>query len=125
MILKKEAIEKLSIGLSLPYQGNEQDWDLEMANAERIDDFINYYLGEGKLSDDEKLALTALILASYEDFLNNGMKRDKNWEIVKEILKSNPQLYYELINYWQLGNTSEDDLYQITPLLREINLKYQ
>ena len=43
MIFKKEIIEHISKQLSLPFTGTEQDWDLEMANSNRIDDFLRFY----------------------------------------------------------------------------------
>jgi len=42
MILKKEIIEQLSNELALPFTGIEQDWDIEMADSNRINDFLEF-----------------------------------------------------------------------------------
>ena len=43
MVLKKEIIEDLSKQLNLRFTGIEQDWDIEMADASKIEDFICFY----------------------------------------------------------------------------------
>lgn len=121
MIIKKEILEQLSNELLLPFTGMEQDWDLEMSNYNRIDDFINYYK-QNDLPDEKKLALMSLILASYDDFLNkNDLKYDDKWDEIKLELKSKKIIFDNLINYWSLSNeTDRDDIFRITPLIREI-----
>ncbi|WP_333624732.1 hypothetical protein [Sphingobacterium siyangense] len=43
MIQKKETIAILNKKLSLPYTGTELDWDIEMADFNRINEFIDLY----------------------------------------------------------------------------------
>lgn len=122
MILKKEIVEKLSKELSLPYTGTEQDWDLEMADFNRLADFLNYY-NQNTLSKEEGVALMALILASYDDFLlANNEQVDEMWAEIKQILESQRAIFVELLNYWGLDDLGEDgNAYRITPLIRELN----
>ena len=121
MILKKETIEQLSNDLLLPFTGLEQDWDIEMANSNRLDDFLRFYQ-ENNLSRDKKTALMSLIVASYEDFLNeNNIEIDKRWNDIRFILESERMIFLDLINYWSLSNeVEEDNFFRITPLVREI-----
>lgn len=121
MILKKEIIEQLSKELLLPYSGKEQDWDIEMADSNRINDFLKFYQ-QNDLSVDEKIAVMSLILASYEDFLNeNDLKIDDRWKDVSFILETERVIFVDLINYWSLSNeVEEDNLFRITPLMRKI-----
>lgn len=121
MILKKEIIEQLSKELLLPYTGIEQDWDIEMANSNRINDFLKFYQ-QNDLSVDKKIAVMSLILASYEDFLNeNDLEIDDRWNDVSSILESERVIFVDLINYWSLSNeVEEDNLFRITPLMRNI-----
>lgn len=123
MIQKEEIIKQLSKSLSLPFTGTEQDWEIEMANSNRINDFLKYYQ-QNNLSSDEKVALMSLILASYEDFLNeNNLKIDVRWNQIKSILESERVIFVDLIDYWILDNENiKDNLFRITPLLR--NIKY-
>ncbi|MEO4004178.1 hypothetical protein [Flavobacterium sp. CAU 1735] len=121
MILKKEIIEQLSKELSLPYTGIEQDWDIEMADSNRIDDFLEFY-HQNDLSTDKKVAVISLILASYEDFLNeNDLEIDDRWNKIKFILESERLIFNDLIKYWSLSNeVEEDNLFRITLLMRNI-----
>ncbi|WP_312314137.1 hypothetical protein [Empedobacter brevis] len=64
MIFKKNIIEKISKQLLLPFSGLEQDWDLEMANTERINDFITFY-ESNNLDFEEKKS----VFSSYSSFL--------------------------------------------------------
>jgi hypothetical protein len=121
MILKKDTIEQLSKELLLPYTGAEQDWEIEMANSKRINDFLRFYL-QNDLSTDKKIAVMSLILASYEDFLNeNNLEIDDRWDEIKSILESQKLIFEDLINYWSLFNeVDEDNLFRISPIMRNI-----
>lgn len=118
MILKKEIIEQLSKELSLPFKGVEQDWDIELSDYKRVDEFISYY-NENDLSDELKYAAMSIILASYDDFLNEKeLDRDYRWYEIKEILKSEEVLFRGLIEYWAIDSEIEN-VFRITPLIRE------
>ncbi|WP_257667165.1 hypothetical protein [Parapedobacter tibetensis] len=122
MILKKEIVEQLSKELSLPFTGIEQDWSIEMANSNRIDDFLKFYQ-QNDLSEDKKNAVMSIILASYEDFLheNNDLEIGDRWNEIKSILESERAIFADLINYWSLNNeVEEDNLFLITPLVRKL-----
>jgi len=120
MIFKKSVIEKLSKELLLPYTGTEQDWDIEMADPDRINDFLLFY-HMNDLSLDERVTVMALILASYEDFLNeNNLDIDSKWNKIKLILKSEKKDFVELIDYWALDNEQENNIFKITSLIRII-----
>ncbi|MHA7831415.1 MAG: hypothetical protein ACX93O_09960 [Flagellimonas sp.] len=115
-------MEQLSKELSLPYTGTEQDWDIEMADSNRIDEFIKFY-NESNLCDDKKVAVMALILSSYDDLLNeNNLEIDKRWNGIRLILKSEKLIFNDLIEYWSLNDKKDIiDLFKITPLVRTIN----
>ncbi|MCD2421591.1 hypothetical protein LQ567_02385 [Niabella pedocola] len=118
MILRKEIIEQLSKKLSLPYLSVEQDWDIELADKNRIDEFISYY-NENDLSAEVKYATMSIILASYEDFLNDReLERDYRWYEIEKILKSGRGLFSELMEYWAVDSEKEN-IFRIAPLIRE------
>lgn len=118
MIPKKETIATLSKKLSLPYTGTEQDWDIEMANSNRINEFIDWY-HQYELPFEEKVALMSLIIASYDDFLNeNNVEIDYRWDIIKAMLAKDRTHFVGLINYWSLRN--QTDIFRITPLMRTV-----
>ncbi|RPE06025.1 hypothetical protein EGT74_27130 [Chitinophaga lutea] len=119
MILRKEIVEHVSKELSLPFTGTEQDWDIEMADQRRVDEFVAYYK-ENDLSKEVKYAIMSLILASYDDFLNEkDLDKDNKWNEIKVILKSEKEIFTNLINYWSVG-TETANVFRITPLIREV-----
>jgi len=120
VLLEKEAINFLNKVFLLPYTGQEQDWDIEMADSQRLDEFICYYQSNS-LSENKKYALIALILASYDDFLSeNNIEVDKRWKTIESLLNSDINLYTELIDYWSLTQEKGTNYFRITPLIREI-----
>lgn len=118
MIVRKEIIERLSKELSLSFMGIEQDWDIELADNKRVNEFISYY-NENNLTDEMKYATISLILASYDDFLNDKeLDRDYRWYEIEKILKSENELFSNLIEYWAVDSEIEN-VFRITPLIRE------
>lgn len=123
IILKKDAIESLNKIFSLPYSGVEQDWELEMANPDRLLEFISHYKKEN-LSIDKKIALMSLIVASYNDFLDrNSSDTNRIWDEIKSILESEIKVFSNLIAYWSVySEGSSENYFNITPLIRTIKI---
>ncbi len=121
MILTKKAIESINQKLSLPFTGVEQDWEVELANSDRVDEFVACYKST-KLSSEEKKALMSLIFASYNDFLNEReIDKSELWFEIALLIQSDRDLFKELLSYWRLdGETSPENYFKITPLVRAI-----
>ena len=119
--MRKDIVEQLRKDLSLPFKGTEQDWDIEMANSDRLKEFIEFYK-HNDLSNPRKEAIVSLILASYDDFLNkNDLEIDETWKEIKSILTSEKLLLADILDYWSLSNQSyESDVFRITHLVREV-----
>lgn len=119
MILKKEAINSISQKLNLPITGYEQDWEIELANSERVTEFISVYQ-EQKLLLEEKKALMSLIFASYDDYLNEkGIDKDDLWLKIVPLIELDRDLFEELLSYWSLAEENSSEYYfKITPLVR-------
>jgi len=117
-ILTGDAINYLNRVLNLPAMGCEQDWDIELADANRINEFVLFY-EEESLSDDKRSALMALIIASLEDLayaepIDKGM-----WGKISKLLCLDYELHQQLIQYWSLmDKTNEEDFFEITKLMR-------
>lgn len=119
MFLRRETIERLCKELSLPYKGNEQDWDIELADKNRVDEFISFY-NDNDLSIDMRYGTMSILLASYDDLLDDtGIDRDYRWREIETMLKSDKQVFLELVDYWAIEHEVAD-LFRITPLVREV-----
>lgn len=123
MILKKEAIESISNKLCLKFTGIEQDWDVEFANPDKLNEYLSFYQkNENNLSEDEKFALMALIWASYDDYLSIQEKEKVDfWNRIKELVASEQIIFSDLIKYWSVENEKNSEMfYHITPLARNL-----
>ena len=121
MILKLEVIESLSKRLELPYTGIEQDWDIEMANPDRIEEFLSY-LKNTELDKSEKIAMMSLIIASFEDLLNEDETNERQcdlWNNIKIMLESDFELFSDIITYWSLIDEKEN-VFAITHYIRKV-----
>ncbi|WP_333662220.1 hypothetical protein [Chishuiella changwenlii] len=116
MILKKHIVKKLAQKLSLNYSDTQQDWDLEMSDLNKIDDFIEFY-NSNDLDFEERKIVIALIVASYNEYLYQNEK-DSRWEIISDILKTERKILKELCNYWLVDDNIDEDSFPITRLLQ-------
>ncbi len=119
-----EVCEKISIALNLPYTGIEQDWDIEMADKDRINEFIEFATTK-ELNENEKHAVIALLIASYDDFLDYGLHDVEIWRKIKSIILNNRKLCDGLLKYWSCKysnyiSTRYDVEFNITPLMQEL-----
>ncbi len=97
--LDKSSTNKLNLVLNLHATGDEQDWDIELASPERIREFVDFYESKS-LEIHDQYALLALILASFEELLEQNKEDKITWNRIKSILNSSEQ-YNPLIIYWQ------------------------
>lgn len=117
-ILKKKATDFINKYFNLHVTGNEQDWDLELADANRLNEFLDNYNDD--FTDDIKLALTALIFASYENYLH---EHEADFQIEKRIhstLTKDLDLFFGLLSYWSLNEEeNKKNLFKITSFVRK------
>lgn len=106
--------------IDIPEFGDlEQDWDLIMANAEWVEQLLDFYENE-KFNDDEKNILMQLIIASYDDKLDYD-KYDYGAETrLTNILEKDFEIHKDIFEYWACPYDLEREGWQVTPMLRKI-----
>lgn len=119
---------------SLPARGDEQDWDLELADPDRVEEFLSRF-PEIEHTDELAFALMSLIVASFDELAYAGMKKppeddweckdvfrasgyDANaiyaakdielWDRISAILKARPGFFDGIICYWSLDDYDSD-----------------
>ncbi len=102
-ILEKNAIDRITKLLNLNIKDVRQDWELEIADLNRISEFIKYYLTE-LLNDEEKRALFALIISSLDDFLNDSGDGVRYKEDISTIMKNDHLILSDIFDYWVESN---------------------
>lgn len=118
-ILNRQAVEVIARRLNLPATGQEQDWDIELADPTRLREFLSLYNQAQDFSESEKYALMALILASCDDAIQDKGSINKDyWEEISAILQSTPH-YRDLIDSWALPREiNVNNQYSLTPYMR-------
>lgn len=110
ILFDRKVIEFLNEQLLLPFDSLVQDWDIEMADASRIIEFITFYKNNS-LSKLEKKGLMSLIIASFDDYLNennNENEIENLWNLISVLIQNELELFLELIQYWSSKNEAED-----------------
>lgn len=67
-IIGDPAIVRLTIALRLQVTEGGQDWPFEVADPDRVAEFLDFY-EQGSLDEQERYLLMELIVASLEDYL--------------------------------------------------------
>lgn len=85
-ILYKEDIDYLNKLLNLPASGDEQDWDIELADPARLSEFLATFRAYD-LTLSVKKAFLALIIASYDQLLQYDPDDDDfYWASIKGLM---------------------------------------
>lgn len=100
-----------------------QDWPLEVADPERIDEFLALY--ESCEDENELFFLMQLVLYTLEELPQGGLQL---WPRVEPLLVAHGRLHAESIIYWSCGefdarglwvpDPEEDHQFPIMPLAR-------
>tara|TARA_R110002073_G_scaffold4918_2_gene31246 strand:- start:5934 stop:6287 length:354 start_codon:yes stop_codon:yes gene_type:complete len=92
------AIASLANRLGVPHHPSMQDWEWEIADPDRIDEYLSLYR-DGGLTDDERFTLMETILQSFED-LDADLTSDPRWLAVLDWLDRDVELHAHSIWYW-------------------------
>lgn len=119
-----KSIQKLASLLGLPYSEFMQDWEWEVADPNRIQEYFGLY-DQGHMSDDDKFTLMETIIQAHEDkYVNTGLL-PKSWQQVKKRILSNPKLHVKSVMYWACSNEfmGPQFAFKVSKQMREIQSK--
>ena len=113
--VRKESAIKLNKLLELDSTGDEQDWELELADIGKITSMLNL-LENKTLNVHDKIALSHLIVASFEkEDEELGAVDGDRIKIFADFLDDNLQIKNIIREYWVVayGNLSKNLAYLI------------
>jgi len=118
----KESIDGLVSKLGLPQPGpHSQDWEFEIADADRVTEWIDEYLQRDALTDDERFTLMIIILESYDDALRAGVAKARDWDKIAGALKRDHLLHRSTLEYWSLPEEEDiSNVFHVTSLIRSL-----
>jgi hypothetical protein len=115
----RAAIDALAERLGLVNEPRIQDWEWEVADPGRIDEFLSTY-ESGELSEDERFTLMETMLQSFEE-LPAALEADPRWSRLLDILDRNARLHAHSIWYWSAPDADNlEECWRVTPFLRPI-----
>lgn len=118
----REAIEAVATRFQLPVDPSMQDWEYQVADPKRLNEFLSAY-ETGQLSNDEKFVLMQMILESFEELARRGnnIGADARWQHTLALLDKNILLHGYSIWYWSRPDAEKDDeLFFVSPFIRQI-----
>ena len=117
----KETIIRLTKELQL--EGADeftQDWECEVANAEQLQSYIEYYQKE-KLNVNEKSTLMRIILEAYNDLVAFNTQECMYQNMIKHMLQHDYSIHEETIRYWSCEGEDIENCFAITAFVRSIS----
>ena len=120
----RRAIVTLAKRLSLPFEAGMQDWEIEVADSDRFDDFLQSYVSDD-LSTDEKFLLMSILVQCVEDLAHQSdaeaMSELHAWLQVKFLLEADLHLHASTIHYWAcLDELCDDNKFLISTEMRQL-----
>jgi len=105
----KASIEGLKQKISFPaLDVHSQDWEYEVADASRLNEFLNFYFKPDFLSKVERFTLMIVILESFNDALTNQHQNENDWANIQSALLKESDLHTETIE--KFASRNEEDL---------------
>ena len=102
----KYLLKQLSNSLNLNYES--QDWGIINADPNRIEEFISYYEENNTLHTTQKFELQELILASFNDALDERILSLRVEKFFQDfIIKNREEMEFQL-KYWSSLNNSKE-----------------
>ena len=122
----RAAIDSLASRFGFANTPEMQDWEWEVADPNRIDEFLSAY-ESGELDDDERFTLMETMIQSFEDF-DGPIEDDQRWIRIIKILDKEIELHAYSVWYW--SDIDDDDLdieeeWKVSRFLRKILEKHK
>ena len=117
---------KLEDHFDLPATGHEQHWDRELADGDRVREFLDAY-ADRKFGPREKSLLMKLIVASFNAALAAHDPRERHlgyrqeiWSRIETAIRAAPDLHEETVLYWSAfdGKQNPNRMFEVTPAMR-------
>jgi hypothetical protein len=121
MTSHRAAIETLSKLLGLPLPGPySQDWQYEVSDATRVEDFISAY-DTNRLHSEDQCVLMSLILDSYESAISEGIARSEDCDRISYYLARDSNIHSATIDHWAaLDEDDSENWFHVSPLIRSL-----
>jgi hypothetical protein len=99
--LDREAVRRVNAMFGLPASGKEQDWEVEMASADRRGEFFAALASGALVHDpDAEAALAALFIGSADDAIGSGRFSKEEDATARDYFQKRPELREKMARLW-------------------------
>lgn len=91
------AREALASRFGLPFHDSMQDWEWEVADVGRFDEFLEVYRAAG-VTDAERYSLMEMLIQCVEEMPSSLF--DAAWQRIEPFLLARPEIHASTISYW-------------------------
>ncbi len=114
-----EAIANLAVRFNVPNHPEMQDWEWEVADSSRLDEYLAVY-NSGELTDDERFTLMETIIQAFEN-APGELDAHPHWGATLSILGVNFDLHAYTVWYWSgQGHVRGEGEWRVSQPLRSI-----
>ncbi|WP_018431374.1 hypothetical protein [Hoeflea sp. 108] len=85
--------------LNLPASGREQDWEIELADPDRVEEMLEAAV-DSNLDYDERCALALLTIASIEELFELGEVSPAIVEQARSTIRQYHDVHEAMVFYW-------------------------
>ena len=116
----RAAHDRLDALFAFPHDPYRQDWEIELSDGSRLEEFFIAYESQ-ELTEDERFALMALVVASAHDALDFHNLTDGQWQVVHELLVRDSHIHASTVYYWCcVDATTVDECFTLTRRMRDV-----
>jgi hypothetical protein len=98
-----------------------QDWEYEVADSNRIDEYLAVYQS-GELSDDERFSLMEMLMEAFRGA--DDLATSPRFALVSNLIEASLELHLYTVWYWACMDYELEDAFENAPFMREIILRY-
>lgn len=122
----REAQGRLARRFELPDDPRMQDWEWQVADARRIDEFLSAY-EQPELSDDERFSLMEILIQSFDDLASQTrLDVEPRWQRVLVLLEERIELHVHTVWYWACVDEEDDGTFwEVSPDLRKLLARHR
>jgi len=120
----KKSITKLASILGVSHTPDMQDWEWEIADPQRLREYIELY-SKPHMNEDDRFTIMETMIQSIDDLFVRNRIPPKCWTRVQKLITSNPKLHQCSVLYWSSldfdGFTPVRDCWKVS---KEMNKLY-
>lgn len=114
----RAAIDALATRFGLRNEPDMQDWEWEVADPNRIEEFLRAY-ESGELTEGERFVLMETIIQSFDES-EHPLTGNPLWERILTRIEENITVHIHTVWYWACLGEKLEDSWRVAPSMRKI-----